>query len=148
MAKEQEVIKRQRCFSASSLLLVLVLGWLQHPRACPSQLARFAHTVGGRRKQTSHCGTLDRENRPLATVCLGICRLNHSFCLFSDSRALGSVSCGDSGGCLHCAATGCVGLSLERKWKKCFGLFSQAWGSMGHPLGSVTGTIAARWQGP
>jgi hypothetical protein len=28
------------------LLLVLVLGWLQHPLAGPSQLARFAHTVG------------------------------------------------------------------------------------------------------
>lgn len=48
LAKEQEVIKRQRCFSASSLLLVLVLGWLQHPLAGPSQLARFAHTVGVR----------------------------------------------------------------------------------------------------
>lgn len=46
LAKEQEVIKRQRCFSASSLLLVLVLGWLQHPLAGVSQLARFARTVG------------------------------------------------------------------------------------------------------
>src|SRR5262249_24488368 len=32
----------------TSLLLVLVLGWLQHPLAGPSQLARFAHTVGVR----------------------------------------------------------------------------------------------------
>ena len=46
LAKEQQVIKRTRCFSASSLLLVFVLGWLQHPLAGPSQLARFAHTVG------------------------------------------------------------------------------------------------------
>jgi len=48
LAKEQQVIKRQRCFSASSLLLVFVLGWLQHPLAGPSQLARFAHLVGVR----------------------------------------------------------------------------------------------------
>lgn len=48
LAKEQEVIRRHRCFSATSLLLVLVLGWLQHPLAGPSQLARFAHTVGVR----------------------------------------------------------------------------------------------------
>jgi len=48
LAKEQNVIKRERCFSATSLLLVLVLGWLQHPLAGPSQLARFAHTVGVR----------------------------------------------------------------------------------------------------
>ncbi|GLV58205.1 hypothetical protein KDH_50380 [Dictyobacter sp. S3.2.2.5] len=46
LAKEQHVIKRQRCFSATNLLLVLVLGWLQHPLAGPSQLARFAHAVG------------------------------------------------------------------------------------------------------
>jgi hypothetical protein len=46
LAKEQQVIKRQRCFSASSLLLVFVLGWLQHPLAGKSQLARFAHLVG------------------------------------------------------------------------------------------------------
>lgn len=47
-AKERNLIKRQRCFSATSLLLVLVLGWLQHPLAGPSQLARFAVTVGVR----------------------------------------------------------------------------------------------------
>src|SRR5436190_22011144 len=46
LAQEEGVIKRHRCFSASSLLMVLVLGWLQHPQAGPSQLARFAHTVG------------------------------------------------------------------------------------------------------
>ncbi|GHO48731.1 hypothetical protein [Ktedonospora formicarum] len=46
LAKEQEVIQRHRCFSATSLLLVLVLGWLEHPLAGPSQLGRFAHTVG------------------------------------------------------------------------------------------------------
>src|SRR5215472_10367219 len=48
LAKEQQVIKRHRCFSASSLLLAFVLGWLQHPLAGPSQLARFAHLVGVR----------------------------------------------------------------------------------------------------
>ena len=46
LAAEEGVIKRQRCFSASSLFMVLVLGWLQYPQAGPSQLARFAHTVG------------------------------------------------------------------------------------------------------
>lgn len=46
LAKEHHLIERHRRFSASSLLLVLVLGWLQHPLAGPSQLARFAHTVG------------------------------------------------------------------------------------------------------
>ena len=48
LANEQKVIKRHRRFSATSLLLVLVLGWLQHPLAGPSQLARFAWTVGVR----------------------------------------------------------------------------------------------------
>lgn len=46
LAKEENLIKRQRCFGASSLLITLVLGWLHHPLAGPSQLARFAHTVG------------------------------------------------------------------------------------------------------
>ena len=48
LAQEQQVIKRQRCFSATSLLLVFILGWLQHPLAGPSQLARFACTMGVR----------------------------------------------------------------------------------------------------
>lgn len=46
LAKEEKLIKRQRCFEASSLLITLVLGWLHHPLAGPSQLARFAHTAG------------------------------------------------------------------------------------------------------
>src|SRR5690242_19478119 len=46
LAQEEGVIKRQRCLSASSLFMGLVLGLLQHPQAGPSQLARFAHTVG------------------------------------------------------------------------------------------------------
>ena len=37
LANEQRVSKRQRCFSATSLLLVLVFGWLEHPLAGPSQ---------------------------------------------------------------------------------------------------------------
>jgi len=48
LAQEQQVIKRQRCFSATSLLLVFILGWLQHPLAGPSQLARFACAMGVR----------------------------------------------------------------------------------------------------
>lgn len=46
LAEEENLIKRQRCFGASNLLITLVLGWLHHPLAGPSQLARFAHTVG------------------------------------------------------------------------------------------------------
>lgn len=48
LAQEQGLIVRHRCFSASTLLLLLVFGWLKHPLAGPSQLARFAHSVGVR----------------------------------------------------------------------------------------------------
>ena len=37
LAKEQDLIKRHRCFSATRLVLVLVFGWLEHPLAGPSQ---------------------------------------------------------------------------------------------------------------
>ena len=46
LAQGEGVMKRQRCFSATSLLMVFVLGWLHHPQAGPSQLTRLAHTVG------------------------------------------------------------------------------------------------------
>jgi hypothetical protein len=45
-AKQVGLIQRARRFSATSLLLVLVLGWLEHPQAGVSQLARFAHSAG------------------------------------------------------------------------------------------------------
>ncbi len=35
--QEVNMIKRKRCFSATNLFLVLVLGWLHHPLAGPTQ---------------------------------------------------------------------------------------------------------------
>ena len=42
----QQMGLRQRVFSATSLALLLVFGWLQHPQAGPSALARFAGKLG------------------------------------------------------------------------------------------------------
>lgn len=46
LAQEAGVIQRQRVFSAASLFQLLVFGWLAHPQAGPSQLARFAGSLG------------------------------------------------------------------------------------------------------
>jgi hypothetical protein len=46
LAAQAGVIQRQRMFSGASLLQLLVFGWLKHPQAGPSQLARFAGSLG------------------------------------------------------------------------------------------------------
>lgn len=46
LAAQAGVIQRQRVFSGASLLQLLVFGWLKHPQAGPSQLARFAGSLG------------------------------------------------------------------------------------------------------
>jgi len=46
LAAQAGVIQRQRVFSGASLLQLLVFGWLTHPQAGPSQLARFAGSLG------------------------------------------------------------------------------------------------------
>jgi len=46
LARSMGVIQRERKLNGSTLLLLLVLGWLHHPKAGPSALARFAGTLG------------------------------------------------------------------------------------------------------
>ncbi len=46
LAQQAGVIQRQRVFSGASLLQLLVFGWLLHPQAGPSELARFAGSLG------------------------------------------------------------------------------------------------------
>src|SRR5216684_4510965 len=46
LAREMGVIKRERKVNGTSLLLLLVLGWLHEPKAGSSALARFAGTLG------------------------------------------------------------------------------------------------------
>jgi hypothetical protein len=53
LARSMGVIQRERKLNATTLALVLVLGWLHHPQAGSSALARFAGTLG---VQTSRAG--------------------------------------------------------------------------------------------
>jgi len=46
LARQAGVIQRCRVFSGASLLQLLVFGWLAHPQAGPSHLARFAGSLG------------------------------------------------------------------------------------------------------
>lgn len=46
LAQQSGVIQRTRVFNGASLLQLLVFGWLTHPQAGPSGLARFAGSVG------------------------------------------------------------------------------------------------------
>src|SRR5207302_7544317 len=46
LAREMGVIKRERKVNGTTLVLLLVLGWLHQPKAGPSALARFAGTLG------------------------------------------------------------------------------------------------------
>src|SRR5260370_8131571 len=46
LARQAGVIQRCRGFSGASLLQLLVFGWLAHPQAGPSHLARFAGSLG------------------------------------------------------------------------------------------------------
>lgn len=48
LAREMGVIQRERNVNGATLLWLLVLGWLHHPKAGSSALARFAGTVGVR----------------------------------------------------------------------------------------------------
>lgn len=89
LAKEHHLIKRNRCFSASSLLLVLVLGWLQHPLAGPSQLARFAHTVGVR---VSKQAIAERLTERTAQWLRGVLEYAVSTALFASSQAQGLLA--------------------------------------------------------
>lgn len=89
LAKEQHMIKRNRCFSASSLLLVLVLGWLQHPLAGPSQLARFAHTVG---VKVSKQAIAQRLTETTARWLRGLLETAVSTLLFPSSQAQGLLA--------------------------------------------------------
>lgn len=45
LGQEAGVIRRQRVFSAASLLQLLVFGWLKNPQGGPSSLARFAGSL-------------------------------------------------------------------------------------------------------
>src|SRR6266704_6603264 len=46
LAREMGVMQRERKVNGTSLLLLLVLGWLHEPKAGSSALARFAGTLG------------------------------------------------------------------------------------------------------
>ena len=46
LARQMGVIQRNRKVNGTSLLFLLVLGWLHEPKACSSALARFAGTLG------------------------------------------------------------------------------------------------------
>ena len=46
LARSMGVIQRERKLHGTTLILVLVLGWLHNPQAGPSALARFAGTLG------------------------------------------------------------------------------------------------------
>lgn len=46
LARSMELIQRERKLNGTTLALVLVLGWLHHPQAGSSALARFAGTLG------------------------------------------------------------------------------------------------------
>jgi hypothetical protein len=89
LAKEHHLIERKRCFSASSLLLVLVLGWLQHPLAGPSQLARFAHTVG---VSVSKQAIADRLTEKTARWLRGVLEYAVSTVLFASSQTQGLLA--------------------------------------------------------
>src|SRR5260370_3116312 len=46
LARSMGVIQRERKLTGTTLAFVLVLGWLHHPQAGSSALARFAGTLG------------------------------------------------------------------------------------------------------
>ncbi len=46
LARSMGVIRRERKLNGTTLVLLLVLGWLHQPKAGPSALARFAGTLG------------------------------------------------------------------------------------------------------
>src|SRR5947209_16214409 len=46
LARSMGVIQRERKLNGTTLVLLLVLGWLHQPAAGPSGLARFAGTLG------------------------------------------------------------------------------------------------------
>jgi hypothetical protein len=46
LARSMGVIQRERKLNGTTLVLLLVLGWLHQPAAGPSALARFAGTLG------------------------------------------------------------------------------------------------------
>src|SRR5207237_8979919 len=67
LAAQAGVIQRQRVFSGASLLQLLVFGWLKHPQAGPSQLARFAGSLGLKlSQQTDEGRAFHQADRRLA----------------------------------------------------------------------------------
>jgi hypothetical protein len=101
LAKEQQVIKRHRCFSASSLLLVFVLGWLQHPLAGPSRACSLCPSSRSAREQTSRGLALDGENRPVASPPAGTRGVDRTYGYSFGRRIACSLPCRDPGRCLQ-----------------------------------------------
>src|SRR5713226_2381593 len=63
LAREEGVVQRKRIFDGASLAHLLVLGWVHHPTAGPSALARFAGGLGIR---ISKQGVQDRFTKEAA----------------------------------------------------------------------------------
>jgi hypothetical protein len=144
LAKEQQVIKRQRCFSASSLLLVFVLGWLQHPLAGKSQLARFAHLVGVR---VSKQAIAERLTEQTAQWLHRVLEHAVRIVLLASPLTTGllarfpAVILEDASSIERAFR---VSLLVERMWRECLSLFDQTGRAMGCTLRSRASAILAR----
>ena len=85
LAAQAGVIQRQRVFSGASLLQLLVFGWLKHPQAGPSQLARFAGSLG---LKLSKQAVEERFTRRTANWLLAVLRRGVQFLVCAEAVSI------------------------------------------------------------
>jgi hypothetical protein len=66
LARSMGVIQRERQLNGSTLLLLLVPGWLHQPKAGRSRASTICWHVGGDEKPARHRRALDVLDRPMA----------------------------------------------------------------------------------
>ncbi len=122
LAKEAGVIQRQRVFSGASLLQLLVFGWLKHPQAGSSSLARFAGTCG---LQLSKQAIEERFRRQTADWLLAVLRRGVQFLVCAEAVSIPLLQ-RFTAVLIEDGSTISLPAALKQVWRGCGGSASEA----------------------
>ena len=122
LAEQAGVIQRHRVFSGASLLQLLVFGWLKHPQAGPSSLARFAGTLG---LKLSKQAIEERFTRQTADWLLAVLRRGVQFLVCAEAVSIPLVQ-RFTAVLIEDGSTISLPAALKQVWRGCGGSASEA----------------------
>ena len=152
LARSMGVIQRERKLHGTTLALVLVLGWLHHPQAGSSALARFAGTLG---VQISKQGIEEHWTFRTAEWLYEVF-LQAIGCVLSAKAVAVPLLQRFAGVYLEDGSSVVLPDALERSWRGCRGGNGESRGDQsgrqadaaaGSAAGEAAGAAAARWTG-